>query len=107
MSEETKFTPGPWEACRNGECPCRMVWNKPYDMVVAVAIAASDEQYTCGAGIVDKDMLRANSLLIAAAPELYEALSRSLNWLSSYPGGNASGVYEQASAALKKARGEV
>ena len=48
----------------------------------------------------------ANGRLIAAAPDLLEALQRSLNWLASYPGGNANGVYEQARAAIDKATKE-
>ena len=49
---------------------------------------------------------KANARLIAAAPDLLEALERSLNWLASYPGGGAIGVYDQARAAIAKARGE-
>lgn len=44
--------------------------------------------------------------LIAAAPDLYEALEGLLNWLASYPGGLAENTYEQARAALKKAVGQ-
>lgn len=45
----------------------------------------------------------ANARLIAAAPELLEALLRSLNWLSSYPGGGAMNCYDQAREAIDKA----
>lgn len=38
----------------------------------------------------------------AQVRELLEAAERSLNWLSSYPGGNAERVYEQMRAALAK-----
>lgn len=48
----------------------------------------------------------ANARLIAAAPEMLAALERTLNWLSSYPGGNAEGTYQQARAAIAKATGE-
>lgn len=47
----------------------------------------------------------ANASLIAAAPDLLAALRRSLDWLSSYPGGNSHGAYEQARAAIAKAEG--
>lgn len=53
----------------------------------------------------DYDMSLANARLIAAAPELLEALKRSLSWLSSYPGGGATKVYEQAREAIDKAKG--
>ena len=45
----------------------------------------------------------ANARLIAAAPELAEALQRTLSWLFSYPDVTAMPVYEQACAALAKA----
>lgn len=45
----------------------------------------------------------ANARLIAAAPELLEALERSLNWLCSYPGEGAMNAYDQARAAIAKA----
>lgn len=48
----------------------------------------------------------ANARLIAAAPDLLEALQRSLSWLSSYRGGGAMGCYDQARAAIAKALGE-
>jgi len=89
-----------------------MVWSKPYDVVVAVAIAASDEEYTCGEGIADEDMLRANSLLIAAAPELYELLSAMAEYMSDIPESAAGGddyavsLCRKANAVLKKFRGE-
>lgn len=38
--------------------------------------------------------------------DMIEALERTLSWLTSYPGGGAMPVYEQARAALKKAKGE-
>lgn len=47
-----------------------------------------------------------NARLIAAAPDLLGALQRSLNWLSSYPGGGALGCYDQAREAIAKATGE-
>jgi hypothetical protein len=46
----------------------------------------------------------ANARLIAAAPELVAALERTLSYLTSYRGG-AMGCYEQARAALAKAKG--
>jgi hypothetical protein len=45
----------------------------------------------------------ANARLIAAAPDMLSALKRALNWLASYPGGNAQGAYMDAVNALKKA----
>ena len=36
--------------------------------------------------------------------DLVAALQRSLNWLASYPGGNAEKTYNQAREAIAKAR---
>lgn len=74
---EREATSAPWSCCHNGDCPCRMIWSKPSGVVVAVGIAAADEDYTCGEGITDPTMLRANAALIAAlrnaAPDLLAA----------------------------------
>lgn len=43
---------------------------------------------------------------VNAHEALVEALDRTLNWLTSYPGGGALGAYEQAREALSLARGE-
>jgi hypothetical protein len=53
-----------------------------------------------------RDESRADARLIAAAPELLEALERCLSWLTSYPGGGTmgpKGPYEQARAAITRA----
>lgn len=67
-------TPGPWAACKDGDCPCGMVWSKPADFNVATAHIRSpcDERE-----MWDKEMSaeerRANARLIAAAPKLLDA----------------------------------
>lgn len=48
---------------------------------------------------------QANMRLIAAAPDLLEALKRALDWLASYPGGCARDGYDEARAAIAKAEG--
>lgn len=55
-------------------------------------------------GSFDSELL-ANARLMAAAPDMLEALKRSLDWLSSYPGGCALAVYEDARVAIAKAEG--
>lgn len=54
---------------------------------------------------IDVDTALANARLIAAAPELLEALQRTLSWLSSYPGEGAMGAYDNARKAIAKATG--
>lgn len=50
---------------------------------------------------------RANAQLVAAAPDLLAACQRALDWLASYPGGNAEGAWLQARRAVEKATREV
>lgn len=59
--KETKFTPGPWEAVRNG--------------FVARAVKAASIwiSYSCGEGISDEET-EANALLVAASPDMYATL---------------------------------
>jgi hypothetical protein len=100
---ETKFTPGPWVVGNIFELTFgvkRGNGTEPIGFVYGPSLA---ERYDVGRTAL------ANARLIAAAPELYEALERTLNWLASYPGEGAMGIggpYEQARAALAKARGE-
>ena len=71
-----RHTKGPWKPClADGDgCSCHMIWSEPADCVVAVAIGAKDENFTGGEGIVNEAMIRANARLIAASPDMYEAL---------------------------------
>lgn len=93
------FTPGPWEGDRTAVrsegprgrqvCLCEIsVRGRPYD-----------ETY---------DEALANARLIAAAPELYEALAGMVRqWEPAYPIENdEQAAYDAARAALSKARGE-
>lgn len=96
MGNEIKHTPGPWK-CE----PRPDEWDDddPAFYITHPATQCPDTT------IVNLDN-EADARLIAAAPDLLEALERSLSWLSSYPGGNALNCYNQARAAISKARGE-
>jgi hypothetical protein len=76
---ETKFTPGPWKA-----------------------VFDDRKIYIEGIGVPTDKNEKANAHLIAAAPELYEALEALLSYKTDAP------LYfqENGRAALKKARGE-
>jgi hypothetical protein len=102
----SKHTPGPWMfAPSNSANVAGHVVPRPRpDGIGLVTNIATIRPHKWGAHEVE-----ANARLIAAAPELYEALERTMNWLASYPGGGTMGIdgpYEQARAALAKAKGE-
>ncbi len=130
MSNETKFTPGPWHIDgqqTRGNCPLhenhgiyiRFLPDQGY----AVCEVFRYDRDDAGDGINDAHA-RANAALIAAAPELYAALEAMLEVCGDDPcfvdhhglcqthnlRRNANGDPEcqvpLARAALKKARGE-
>ena len=96
---ELKATPGPWDYLfRNGD--------EVYAVATRDRIAVVD--LVMGAGNVD-----ANAQLIAAAPELYDACLKTIEWMYSWGCVNgAISASEKADiesileAALAKARGE-
>ena len=83
-----KFTPGPWV-------------NGRYDMGY---IFDANGEYICVCGIDDSDGANANAALIAAAPDMYQALE----WAYRVHGdhGGPLGLGAAMAAALKKAKGE-
>ena len=94
----TKHTAGPWET---------MEMPGPQSDIVC---QAETGQRVCEFpyGLSDGEDA-ANARLIAAAPDLLEALERTLSWLASYPGEacmSEKGPYAQARAAIAKATGE-
>lgn len=100
---ETKYTPGPWHADESGA-----VWRRhPSDLYENGGQVVGDRPLARACAAWDEPLqgypLEANAQLIAAAPELYEALERSLDWLASYPGFGSEDAYNQARAALAKA----
>ena len=75
------FTPGPWHVANGVQI------RSERDQIARVWMMRSGEG-------------KANARLIAAAPELYSALSRIVE------GDNSEGAFLEATAALAKARGE-
>ena len=90
----TKHTPGPWHVSKGRS----VVWVKAGHQDVAGAYMGS---YPARCG--EQDL--ANARLIAAAPELLEALDRILNWPRVFDGLRAEDV-AFARAAIAKATGE-
>ena len=105
---ETKFTPGPWWIDGQGIGPKSFADDQSYGITTPVAYI---EEYDWPENHV------ANAHLIAAAPELYEALEKSAEVFRVYQAhheykgdekkAERNKVYaEQMEAVLNKARGE-
>jgi hypothetical protein len=86
MSAPT-FTPGPWHVANSVQI------RSERDQIAKVWMMRNGEG-------------NANASLIAAAPELYEALEIALNWLASDTRPAVMTAHVTAVAALAKARGE-
>ncbi len=91
---ETKWTPGPWELADKYNCTDVRAVDGPY---VADCNASA---------AIDWRTKEANARLIAAAPELYEALENLRKLYDTDEGCRSMPEYQAAIAALAKARGE-
>lgn len=92
---KTKFTPGPWKVY------------EPYNLEKnTYGIDSMDEYVVVWMGLNKEQGIRKiyDAHLIAAAPDLYEALETVLQAIES--GDVVSGVIGEAKQALAKARGE-
>lgn len=97
---EKKFTPGPWSPhgtglARSGKPEFEIHWSKYGECVAEIVHGEADAR------------------LIAAAPELYEALEWAMRFVEQVraespapKGGGEDIAYRKAQAALAKARGE-
>lgn len=94
---ERKWTPGPWVA---GPRYRSIISDNPTGYEDEDSIEAYGGHLVCESVKWD-----ANAHLIAAAPDLYEALKRAAMWIEA--GNDRTGpVLRQCYAALDKARGE-
>lgn len=102
---EAKFTKGPWSVYAAGER-----WGIEADNSVFSIVIFGDEDDDLGIHGRDIENMKANAHLIAAAPEMYEALE----WLECYadaqvrrhPDAEDSKNWALVLSALAKARGE-
>jgi hypothetical protein len=81
---EAKHTPGPWQACKGGDCQCGMIWDATGNGLVAVAQGAREHLKEDGSGpdcVPTDEAQKANARLIAAAPKLLKALNQCLGIL--------------------------
>lgn len=117
MSEKAKYTPGPWVYCTDKYCDWGTVMNRDKNAVIANANSP-------GVGEVERDKARkdgydpyeSNARLIAAAPELLEALDAliespivsgmSAAILNEAVLKNVISPFDNAKSAIAKAKGE-
>lgn len=107
MTNQLKFTPGPWEAVNRDTC--QFIYAKGYERAICQV-----DSYSKGFG-PDRDERDANAHLIASAPDIYEALEKQLkNWIELIESGDAGHWDPEEDAhvismraVLAKARGEV
>lgn len=92
-----KHTPGPWIIQDYRIGPLLKEPDQSYGMLLPVAYI---EQY-------DYPNHKSNAALIAAAPELLEALERFIAWVDKQNLEYESAMVRQAKAAIAKAKGEV
>lgn len=95
-SGERPWTPGPWAAKNHRVESMALV---AYCGVNSAA-SATRSQY------ITEPEAKANARLIAAAPDLYEALAAAEEFIAACAGEAALAIYRQAHTALARARGE-
>jgi hypothetical protein len=98
MTDQPKWTPGPWRYDRTNGSP-----TTGEHMIAGAKPGYLAEVRDCGSGDV-----RANAHLIAAAPDMAEALEKALNFITNTESemGETLPCGDAARAALAKARGE-
>ena len=98
MTDQPKWTPGPWRYDRTNGSP-----TTGEHMIAGAKPGYLAEVRDCGSGDV-----RANTHLIAAAPDMAEALEKALNFITNTESemGETLPCGDAARAALAKARGE-
>lgn len=102
---ETKFTPGPWRTVRPSDNPTKLYVRDCGGLIAEGPFPShyegQDERFA-----KEVDQYEANARLIAAAPELYEALDQILDDMGNDGLSCCQAAKDQARAALAKARGE-
>lgn len=100
MQAERKpdWTPGPWEAI---DARWPGVWAKDRDQTVIIASSDSDATVETGVGGYTAEERAANARLIAAAPDMYEALRMA----SAYMADSDKHWLSVINAAIAKAEG--
>ena len=105
-------TPGPWRECRGSSdrgCLCGLVWSAAADIPVASCDLREELIPDHFAPLAER---QANARVIAAAPDLLEALQRLMSLMHHDSLGEAPNDYDwgdaanESAKAIAKARGE-
>lgn len=105
----SKYTPGPWVDSPTGTIHARIPF-QGHGHLIAIGTALENEVEAFE--FVDKDAMRANGKLMAAAPELLEILdemsaeAEELTWADNSDQRRWDRMINKAKQVLKKARGE-
>ena len=67
----TEHTPGPWDACHNGECICKLIMAQDHPVAKVFAGDWGDEP-GFPYGHIPEERARANARVISLAPEMLE-----------------------------------
>ncbi len=112
-----KPTLGPWEVAEDSQHIDGIGAVRMYSVVAQNgAVVAEFSNAGCNEIVYEDDgegtgchydlQAMANAQIIAAAPEMADAIAALLETYEPYPGGSAWDAYQNAKAALAKARGE-
>ena len=106
MKTETKFTPGPWEWRKSAWFGYSALINPSLNCDVLLAGGENDGDSPIT--WLGEEMSQCDAHLIAAAPDLYEALEKALAELKAYELAASGEDYNnpKINSALAKARGE-
>lgn len=105
--ERTLHTPGPWQACKEGDCQCGMIWDVTGNCLVAVAQGETEHLKLDQSGpdcTPPDDAQKANARLIAAAPGLLVAARMALDCAQSL-NPEMTAAYAALNAAIAKVEG--
>ena len=104
MKSENKFTPGPWKVITKGSG--NSFWVRvAVDGHHTVAWLDYWTDTDCTSQKAQSEQI-ANANLIAAAPDLLEALEDTLDLCESYQSGHNSAIAERARVAIAQAKGQ-
>ena len=114
------YTKGEWKACQNGKCRCKQIWCDDYPIATVnsgkwgddypsirlvgessldLKAEAFIEQITYGK--IPENIARANALLIAAAPDLYQSCLSALGIMATL--NQTKGWVREISGVIQKA----